>query len=332
MFFYKSSSLLIFQVVALLVVSSSCIDLDCNLVPVTHSEIEGIGVLAGKNYKRGEIVERCIAVTIPNSKMNPLLDEYAFGHDEGYADLLLGYAMIYNHQNNNSVTVTSYTHSSPRRPPNVTRVYDFYLTANHDIMKGQEIFTSYGNEHWFLARNIPFVRRDKDVVESLDKITNPNILPGCPHLTTDIVSGMVYAAQYIKAGEIVEVTRGLVLPGDTGEGNDLERFLWYHHRFEDKALLVLGHGAMYLAVAEQSANLKYDWYFHDSINVDIEGNAMSQHQDANQPCQSTMLVMFTATRYIEPGERLQIPLHREMGSHRRFVVDSSFSHNCFGKW
>jgi hypothetical protein len=42
--------------------------LQCDLIIKKHSKIHGVGIYAGRNYKRGEVVERCISISIPNDK------------------------------------------------------------------------------------------------------------------------------------------------------------------------------------------------------------------------------------------------------------------------
>ena len=42
--------------------------LQCDLIIKKHSKIHGVGIYAGRNYKRGEVVERCISVSIPQDK------------------------------------------------------------------------------------------------------------------------------------------------------------------------------------------------------------------------------------------------------------------------
>jgi hypothetical protein len=42
--------------------------LQCDLIIKKHSKIHGVGIYAGRNYKQGEVVERCISVSIPNDK------------------------------------------------------------------------------------------------------------------------------------------------------------------------------------------------------------------------------------------------------------------------
>lgn len=42
--------------------------LQCDLIIKKHSKIHGVGIYAGRNYKRGEVVERCISISIPHDK------------------------------------------------------------------------------------------------------------------------------------------------------------------------------------------------------------------------------------------------------------------------
>ena len=124
----------------------------------------------------------------------------------------------------------------------------------------------------------------------------------------------MYATQYILQGEVVEVSRALMLPVSTGDDNDLQRYLWYSNSGNlNRSILVLGHGALYQASDMNSATLSYDWYLHEGE----DGHA----------CSDKMLVKFTATKDILPNMELTVPLLRD--GLRRYVREEQFHINCF---
>jgi hypothetical protein len=292
--------------------SGSAVDLDCPLILKQHSKIDGLGVYAGKDYKAGEVVERCVAVSVPEEKRAALTEMYAFEHKPGYQALVLGYGMVYNTHANHSLKMHS-AGSSARvghlgADSTIPTLVDYYITALYDIPKGGEMFTDYGGENWFTSKGIPFLSGvDADAEDEDGGI----LLPGCPSGKVEIIGGKVYATQIIQAGEVVEVSRGLILPGDTGDGSMLERLLWFREQHQANALLVLGYGALYEAADPEQANLHYGWYEHE------EGQ-----------CDSVMLVEFVATRRIEPNELLTVPMAGAM-SGRRHVVEELFGEFCF---
>lgn len=288
---------------------------DCELLLKKHTNIHGIGVYANRNFNRGEVVERCIAILIPSDRNSPILDEYVYGHREAYIDVVLGYGMIYNHHSNESL----HMHSSEAvsiRTGQSDMVFDFVLTALYDIKEGDEIFTSYGagdGKTWFDERGMTYV-------SMIDSTQPPSLedhefsLPGCPLSKTEVFQGHVYATQYILEGEVVEVSRALLLPVSTGDDNDLQRYLWYSNSGSlNKSILVLGHGALYQASDMNSATLSYNWYIDDDSDV--------------FQCADKLLVQFIATTLIQPNMELTVPLVAS-GS-RRYVRDDMFQVQCF---
>jgi len=291
---------------------------DCDLLLKKHTNIHGIGVYANRNFNRGEVVERCIAILIPSDRNSPILDEYVYGHRDAYIDVVLGYGMIYNHHSNESLHMHSSEAFSIRTEPS-NRIFDFVLTALYDIKKGDEIFTSYGTgdgKTWFDERGMTYVSvKSSAEPPSLSLLEDHNFsLPGCPLSKTEVFQGHVYATQYILEGEVVEVTRALLLPVSTGDGNELQRYLWYSNGGSlNKSILVLGHGALYQASDMNSATLSYEWY-------------LDEREDGNA-CNDKMLVKFTAVNNILPNMELTVPLLRD--GLRRYVREEQFQVNCF---
>jgi len=287
---------------------------DCDLVlrknVVTHS----VGVFANRRFNRGEVLERCITVVIPfsqSSNFSPLLDEYIYGHDDESIAIALGYGMLYNHSFNETIDVAWFDHSSVRTAAGSSNVLDYTITALQDIQMGDEIFTSYGDEQWFIDRQIPIARLE---YPNYGLAAVYEHIPGCVQSKTEVFQGRVFATQYILEGEVVEVTRALLLPVSTGDGNELERYLWYsnHSGSLNKTLLISGHGALYQASDLSVATLSYKWYIDDS--------------DVFQ-CADKLFVQFIATTLIQPNMELTVPLVAS-GS-RRYVQDNMFQVECF---
>jgi SET domain-containing protein len=94
------------------------------------------GVLAAKDIKKGQVIERC-PVVLMNAKHDSYVDHtalknYYYEWNKKYSAVVLGYGSLYNH---------SYT-------PNAQYVYNYHkklmvYRALKDIKKGEEIFINY---------------------------------------------------------------------------------------------------------------------------------------------------------------------------------------------
>eukprot|EP00602_Paraphysomonas_sp_CaronLab_P004608 CAMPEP_0185036430 /NCGR_PEP_ID=MMETSP1103-20130426/29423_1 /TAXON_ID=36769 /ORGANISM="Paraphysomonas bandaiensis, Strain Caron Lab Isolate" /LENGTH=211 /DNA_ID=CAMNT_0027573965 /DNA_START=241 /DNA_END=873 /DNA_ORIENTATION=- len=208
--------------------------------------------------------------------------------------------MVYNHHVNSSLHV----HSTEIRSHRVAHegVLDFYITAARNIDKGEEMFSSYGTSLWFEERGIPLVESPE-----YDTARNVRALPGCPSDMTEVFNGRVYARQRIWEGEVVEISRGLIMPAWHGEGTDIMKYAWYADSKADLGLmLLLGTGALYQPPSNSShePTLTYEW-FTDHPNY------------STVSCSETMLVMFRAARNIDVNEELTIPLISDANGKRR---------------
>jgi len=299
-----------------------------------HTIFDGVGIFAGRDYKQGEVVERSITITLPAEKNTPILSHYVFSHENNTLDLVLGYAMIYNHRNNNSLTVQAQLSPSPRvgLPAPSNNINDFLVVANYDIMKGQEMFTSYGDEQWFIENEIDFI--DHSIDSTGSAIADQSIImPGCPMSKTEIINGKVYATQFIAAREVIEISRALFVPIDTGDGNDLESYLWYSEYSNERALLLLGQGALYNTLPREQleeSTVDYTWYDLDQLDANETRNINGTNtKDKNIICGDSMLVELKARRDILPNEELTVALNIYENTKRRFVLPHWLELNCF---
>ena len=114
-----------------------------------RSPVHGLGVFATEKILEGEIIEKAPVLSLPIAKgdVTPLLIDYRFNWPSGSEweeqVIALGYASLYNHNNNPN----AYWYS----------VYDqrvFHFIAAKDIEAGEEIFVYYGDEsYWDDGRN-----------------------------------------------------------------------------------------------------------------------------------------------------------------------------------
>ena len=132
-------------------------------IVVGYSEIEGIGVIATNNIASGQLIERCPMVRLDwrsNYINDPQLKKYCWSEsncgcstetnpDKEYNAhgsvywMVLGYGMIYNHQDSPNTEWSFYYDSS---------IVD--VVATQDIPKGSEVYVSYGSNYFRNRKNI----------------------------------------------------------------------------------------------------------------------------------------------------------------------------------
>lgn len=106
---------------------------------VKTSPVHGYGVFAGEDIEEHDVVEECYRLLVGKSAE---LINYSFHADDDKSAILLGYGSIYNHS----------------EEFNATYLYDeeknaVVFRALRSILKGEEIFISYGND-WFSSRDL----------------------------------------------------------------------------------------------------------------------------------------------------------------------------------
>jgi hypothetical protein len=283
---------------AVLLLLEGYMALNCGVVQRKSSLVDGIGAFAHRSFQKGEVIERCITAMLPTSRTQyNLLDEYVFGHLDSYSDVVLGYAMVYNHHANSTVVIQASNIPSPRAPENKF-IKDFIVYAKRDIEIGEELYSSYGTEKWFEERNIPYV--------SMPPVNIPDIslgnLPGCPYGMTEVFGGRIFATQTIYEGEVIEVARGLIMPSELTDGTSLDDLVWKSPTQEGAVMILLGTGALFRGREDtEVSNVIYEWYDeHDNFS-----------NGTPTECHEKMLVSFTAKRTIEVNEELIIDLYND---------------------
>lgn len=113
-----------------------------NKIFVKKSSMHGFGVFAGKTIKKGAIIEECYFIHSKGG--DKALDDFYFEAKgkKGKNALLLGFGSIYNHSDEPNADYTINLK---------TRVAT--ITAEKTILKGKEIFVSYGDK-WFSSRDL----------------------------------------------------------------------------------------------------------------------------------------------------------------------------------
>lgn len=120
---------------------------DENRVAVTPGK--GRGVLAGRDFAAGELVEECLAVCVDSADVPECLSNYMFyGRTPGTRIVLFGHGMLYNH--GNEPTIRPVVPSAPLRIGESNTVA---FVAARDIVEGEELLQSYG-ERWWQSRKL----------------------------------------------------------------------------------------------------------------------------------------------------------------------------------
>lgn len=99
----------------------------------------GRGVFTTQDLKQGEVIEYAPVILIDKQHSVGTINDYVYTHgtDESKLILVLGYASLYNHDDENNVE-----HSFDA--DNLV----FTMTAKRDIKKGEELCVTYGSEWW----------------------------------------------------------------------------------------------------------------------------------------------------------------------------------------
>lgn len=152
-------------------------------IVVGYSEIEGIGVMATNNIASGQLIERCPMVRLDwrsNYVNDPQLRKYCYSEsncgcstetnpDKEYNThgsvywMVLGYGMIYNHQDSPNTEWNFYYDSSMAD-----------VVATQDIPKGSEVYVSYGSNYFRNRKNISSseVKERNKMSNELENIEN----------------------------------------------------------------------------------------------------------------------------------------------------------------
>lgn len=137
-----------------------------NKIKVDYSKVEGKGIFATNDIEEGELVERCPMVRLghrSNYIHDPVLWQYCYTQPKCdcsecknhgfYFWMVLGYGMIYNHQD----------------IPNTKWVFNYNssyadVIASKPIKKGEEVFVSYGNSYFKNRKKITVENNEQPLV------------------------------------------------------------------------------------------------------------------------------------------------------------------------
>lgn len=330
----------------------------------------GIGVFAGKDWAPGEQLELVIGVPVPLTSVYwTKLINYSEGYNETHCLVATGFAMLYNHVlESDKAMVRKHMSNSPGiyhfRSNNSSYGYgersnDIIFEPNSVIAKGEQILNFYGDD-WFVDRdqqevNINHIGGEiasimhplgsAQLPAASDTMSSPDMalfttLPGCPSSMVKYQENRIFAGADIQDGEIIEVSRAILLPDWSfpGEG-PLGELLWWgsapstlssreylsaqrqtvESQFPSPynivpydgigtryAMLLTGYGSFY-----SPGNITMPDSPHNVISIrepNVRYEWWSSNRTAAVQCDLLMMVSFTAMGFIEEGEELVVDM------------------------
>ncbi len=104
---------------------------------IRHSDRIGErGVFATRDYKPGDLIEVCPALKQTHELVDGQMSNYIFTYDNTFSLIGFGYCSMYNHADDNNAEWE------------VVNEKQIKVVAIQPIVKGQEIFVSYGDDYW----------------------------------------------------------------------------------------------------------------------------------------------------------------------------------------
>lgn len=214
----------------------------------------GIGLYAGKKFKKGAEVEHSVGFAAPRyvTLWNEL-DQYVEAYNDTHHLLSGGHYNLFNHAPKHLMLITKARKTGRWIHYDGSASVDTASVAVSSIKPGDQIFSFYDSD-WFALRNIQEIN-PLDLVDSspdiihVDNIhSSPGRIPGCSTKLTKIrkyrdpdtgrSATELVARRNITRGSVIEVTRALLLSEGTFlEPEPLNSFLWwkkgYSHRKYD---------------------------------------------------------------------------------------------------
>ena len=290
---------------SLAVLAAALANDDCPMVlapsPVAGG---GLGVFSGRAVPKGKApYEICPSIAVPYSATEATaLNHYVFGFNDTHATVSFGLAMMYNHSPrphlHNQWTLA---HERRNAPKDDGPVDVAFRPTDRAVARYEEVFDSYGGEQWFGGRGIDY--KDADAHETATAFP-PGVLPGCGGTDVDVVEWVAVAKKNYAVGDVVEVSRGLVLPLGRFDGTLLREFLLPLDG--DLALLLLGKGAIYVGDGNDrgdAPNLElHPW----PDAAETPASLAAAFRRAGEAEQGTILVAATAATPISPGDKLTL--------------------------
>lgn len=295
---------------------------ECDLV-IRYVQGFGIGVYAGKIYQPNKLFLDGIGIPIPDStRINNELSLFVEYLNSTHDIMVLGYALMINHVNQYQGTMlTKELNSRLIKTNKLHFKYHNYESINiayinkWTIFPGDQVFIHYGDD-WFSSRGFAELNFRESLNRDLTHIDNVHNatgrIPGCSPILTKFQNNKLYSASTIKKGQIIEVSRALLLPEHENlftSGALTELIWWKPHEQQEKlnqtilkdylytlksttnldpyfptqryAVVMLGNGLLYSGIENDKMvpNVLYAWWDPASTGLFDESDLATAEED-----------------------------------------------------
>jgi uncharacterized protein len=297
----------------------------------------GRGIIAGRDFNMNDIVDEGPSITVANEVTeDTILNNYIYSSEnDAFGMITFGPAMIFNHQRQElkDVDHTWAEYEIPTIDQQLASPNSDYSNVINKAVKnitvGEEIFTSYGDDDWFTAREIElkadsqadFTRIKEETRYSIDELSS-SLNKKYPCISDvyfaqshnpDAGRGL-FASRDFKKGEIVTVSPILAVPAEAIE-DSYEDSIIVNYCFScgdnfDFVLFPLGLLAMANHASRNGTfgqvNMRLAWYnFHaDDDSDNSRSPSELSIKDITESSFSVLDVSVVATRDISAGDEL----------------------------
>jgi hypothetical protein len=256
------------------------------LMWMAPSTLEGAGrgVVAGKDMAAEDLIDSAVSLTVPASYIGDWqLQNYIYASEEdGQSMALFGVGMLFNHREPPNVhhywDSWEMAHSSDNKYVPSTTYSPVAHNTTEPLVRGQEIFTSYGDSSWFTDRGI-FIDGVINGSDTANFTTTPpesvrlvsdEVLIKYGHCITDVYIAKsdktlggygVFATRNFTKGEIVSISPVLTLPKAELENLHFESVLQnYCIAPQNSTVAIFPIGYSAIANHDHFPNMAMEWY------------------------------------------------------------------------
>jgi hypothetical protein len=223
--------------------------------------------------------------------------------------------MLFNHQDSFYNTI-NYWHDEDTTDMELQSTFPHTIyrkEAYHsqEVRQGQELFTRYGGDEWFTARDIEMTCHapTHELISQVGELVSHGVCLSDFAIDTSTVTfaGLgVFSVKQYKAGDVVSVTPVIVLPKDEAiEASGATCVLINYCITDARSSVALLPITVFALVnhAGVNANLEIDWFFWDESSRD---RLHRSAQEVSGQAFADMYISYRATRDIAVGDEFFI--------------------------
>ena len=290
----------------------------------------GRGIFAGKLFSNSSTIDIGPVLTLPKESARkwPLFD-YVYSADDGnHSVVAFGVSSIFNHFRSKNVERWWYTYAAEIRSQNSeahATYTDFLHEAIRDILPGEEILTSYGDDSWFEQRGIKLDNSLPDILSCpVEHISSNSFCLSDIAMNTSTIPlagrGMI-ARKHFQKGDIVSISPIVLQPKHEVialRDDSIMLNFCITSPESDVSILPLGMAAM-INHGGIHSNLDLSWHiwpgekdmFDTVMNIDPKYLVIREWMKENNTNHSNstytqLYLAYTANRDISSGEEVLI--------------------------